>query len=398
VTRRVLVEADGGSRGNPGPAAYGAVVRDGDTGDVLVEVAEYIGTATNNVAEYRGVIAGLTAALELGATDVGVRMDSKLVVEQLSGRWQVKHPSMKPLAMQATRLARNFASIEYAWMPRERNKHADRLANEAMDDAAAGRTWRGSREGVLGSRAAVAAPASEAAPSLFDTDVDVPIPEPLPPAPNRFAGFMPVESVPTTFVAVRHGVTPYTIAKRYCGSSDVPLNEAGVAQAEAAAQRLAARAGITAVVCSPLRRARSTAELIAAAVGAAVTVDDGLRECEFGAWEGLTFGEVQERFPDDVAAWLADPTVAPPGGESFADVWLRVRQARDRIVASHPGATVAVVSHSTPITLLACLALEAPLASLYRLQIAPASVTEIDWYADGPAVLRTMNATEHLPG
>jgi probable phosphoglycerate mutase len=305
---------------------------------------------------------------------------------------------MKPLAMQATRLARNFASIEYAWMPRERNKHADRLANEAMDDAAAGRTWRGSREGVLGSRAAVAAPASEAAPSLFDTDVDVPIPEPLPPAPNRFAGFMPVESVPTTFVAVRHGVTPYTIAKRYCGSSDVPLNEAGVAQAEAAAQRLAARAGITAVVCSPLRRARSTAELIAAAVGAAVTVDDGLRECEFGAWEGLTFGEVQERFPDDVAAWLADPTVAPPGGESFADVWLRVRQARDRIVASHPGATVAVVSHSTPITLLACLALEAPLASLYRLQIAPASVTEIDWYADGPAVLRTMNATEHLPG
>ncbi|MDQ1679417.1 MAG: ribonuclease / adenosylcobalamin/alpha-ribazole phosphatase, partial [Frankiaceae bacterium] len=155
---------------------------------------------------------------------------------------------------------------------------------------------------------------------------------------------------------------------------------------------------ITAVVCSPLRRTRSTAELIAAAVGATVTIDEGLRECDFGAWEGLTFGEVEERFPDEVAAWLADPHVAPPGGESFADVRDRVRQARDRIVAAHPGSTVAVVSHATPITLLACLALDAPLTSLYRVQVAPASITEIDWYADGPAVLRSLNATEHLPG
>ncbi|HJX87713.1 MAG TPA: reverse transcriptase-like protein, partial [Gemmatimonadales bacterium] len=96
--RRLLVEADGGSRGNPGPAGYGAVVKDADTGEVLVERAAGLGRATNNVAEYSGLIAGLAAAVELSPAAVEVRMDSKLVVEQMSGRWKIKHPDMKPLA------------------------------------------------------------------------------------------------------------------------------------------------------------------------------------------------------------------------------------------------------------------------------------------------------------
>ena len=134
---KVIVEADGGSRGNPGPAGYGAVVLDAATGEVLAERREGLGVATNNVAEYRGLIAGLRAARELGASDVEVRMDSKLVVEQMSGRWQVKHPAMKPLALEAGRLARELGSVRYGWVPRSRNTRADSLANEAMDAQAA---------------------------------------------------------------------------------------------------------------------------------------------------------------------------------------------------------------------------------------------------------------------
>jgi len=130
---KVVVEADGGSRGNPGPAGYGAVVVDSATDEVLVERAEGLGVTTNNVAEYRGLIAGLRAALELGATDVEVRMDSKLVVEQMSGRWKVKHPAMQPLAREAAALVRQLGRVTFDWVPRARNVRADALANQAMD-------------------------------------------------------------------------------------------------------------------------------------------------------------------------------------------------------------------------------------------------------------------------
>ncbi|PZS09465.1 MAG: hypothetical protein DLM55_06375 [Acidimicrobiales bacterium] len=132
----MIVEADGGSRGNPGPAGYGAVVRDFQTGQVLAERSESLGVTTNNVAEYSALIAGLGAAAQLGAEQVEVRMDSKLVVEQMAGRWKVKHPNMRPLALQAQQLARKFSQISYVWVPRAKNTDADRLANLAMDAAA----------------------------------------------------------------------------------------------------------------------------------------------------------------------------------------------------------------------------------------------------------------------
>jgi ribonuclease HI len=130
---KVIVEADGGSRGNPGPAGYGAVVLDPDTDEVLVERAEGLGVTTNNVAEYQGLIAGLRAAIELSATEVDVRMDSKLVVEQMSGRWKVKHPAMKPLAEEAAALVGKIGTVRFEWIPRLRNSRADALANQAMD-------------------------------------------------------------------------------------------------------------------------------------------------------------------------------------------------------------------------------------------------------------------------
>ena len=137
MPRSLIVAADGGSRGNPGPAGYGAVVLDAATGEVLAELRESIGRATNNVAEYSGLLAGLREAVRIapGAT-TAVRMDSRLVVEQMSGRWQIKHPDLRALAAEARQAARALGRVTYTWVPRERNKHADRLANEAMDAAA----------------------------------------------------------------------------------------------------------------------------------------------------------------------------------------------------------------------------------------------------------------------
>ena len=142
TSTRVVVEADGGSRGNPGPAGYGAVVFDADTGAVLAERSASLGTATNNVAEYSGLIAGLDAARELGATEVAVRMDSKLVVEQMKGTWQVKNEALRVLAREAVALRRGFERVSFTWIPRAQNAYADRLANEAMDGAGSTRSER----------------------------------------------------------------------------------------------------------------------------------------------------------------------------------------------------------------------------------------------------------------
>jgi probable phosphoglycerate mutase len=132
--RRLIIEADGGSRGNPGPAAYGAVVRDAETGAVLAEEGRTIGHTTNNVAEYSGLIAGLEMARAIDPhAAVDVRMDSKLVIEQMAGRWKIKHPGMKPLALEASKL--RPAEVRWTWVPRAENKAADALVNAALDGA-----------------------------------------------------------------------------------------------------------------------------------------------------------------------------------------------------------------------------------------------------------------------
>ena len=136
--RRVVIEADGGSRGNPGPAAYGAVLKDADTGVVIAEDGWTICVASNNVAEYSGLIAGLELAREYTPdAEVEVRMDSKLVVEQMSGRWQIKHPGLRPLAAQAAALVRRFDQVQYGWIPRERNRAAEPwdFAQQVLADA-----------------------------------------------------------------------------------------------------------------------------------------------------------------------------------------------------------------------------------------------------------------------
>jgi ribonuclease H / adenosylcobalamin/alpha-ribazole phosphatase len=208
---------------------------------------------------------------------------------------------------------------------------------------------------------------------------------------------MPAQGDPTVTLLLRHGQTPMSVQKRYAGRSDVPLTDVGVDQATAAAKRLAS-AGIGVIVSSPLQRATRTAQEVAEVTGAPVVIDEGFRETDFGAWEGLTFAEVRQRWPAEMTAWLADPAVPPPGGESFAEVSARVTEARQRVLAGHQQQTILIVSHVTPIKTLVAAALLAPPAALYRMHLDVAALCEIDWYADGPAVLRSFNDTGHLPG
>nr|WSX52119.1 bifunctional RNase H/acid phosphatase [Streptomyces sp. NBC_00974] len=454
---RFVVEADGGSRGNPGPAGYGSVVLDPVTGETLAERAEYIGVATNNVAEYKGLIAGLRAARELDPDAVVlVRMDSKLVVEQMSGRWKIKHPGMKPLAAEAATILPR-AQVTYEWIPREKNKHADRLANEAMDAGKRGKQWEPSdssaaldasaarslatppsgppgdaAKGAAAVRAALAsssrtpAPAgpsalAEAGAGTADALFAVPGPAPAGPVPPTAGhghtghtssaaavaeapaaptvGWGPDMGAPATFVLLRHGETALTPQKRFSGSggSDPELSAAGRRQAAAVAESLAARGTVQTVISSPLRRCRETAQAVADRLGLTVTVEEGLREVDFGAWEGLTFAEVQERFPDDLQAWLDSPKAAPTGGgESFASATRRVSATRDRLLAAHAGRTVLLVSHVTPVKILVRLALGAPPEALFRMELSAASLSAVAYYADGNASVRLLNDTSHL--
>ncbi|WP_053654133.1 bifunctional RNase H/acid phosphatase [Streptomyces sp. MMG1121] len=445
--REFIVEADGGSRGNPGPAGYGAVVCDAATGETLAEAAEYLGVVTNNVAEYRGLLAGLRAAhaLDPGAS-VHVRMDSKLVVEQMSGRWKIKHPDMKPLATQA-RSVFPPDRVTYEWIPRERNKHADRLANEAMDAGAKGEQWSPSASraalatapaapepsgppgdavaGAARARAALAQGRGNGAADVADAGRNAVAAgggtadagsdaaaaggrvadEQHRSAPDQQRTSAPGWSsapdlgAPATFVLLRHGETPLTPQKRFSGSggTDPSLSEAGREQARRAAEALARRGTVQAIVASPLARTRETAGIVADRLGLDVLIEDGLRETDFGVWEGLTFGEARERHPDDLNAWLADPEAHPTGGgESFAETATRIAATRDKLVAAYAGRTVLLVSHVTPIKTFVRLALGAPPASLFRMELSAASLSAVAYYADGNASVRLFNDTSHL--
>ncbi|MGE5829971.1 MAG: bifunctional RNase H/acid phosphatase [Micromonosporaceae bacterium] len=366
---RVIVEADGGARGNPGPAGYGALVREAGTGEVLLERAEAIGVATNNVAEYSGLIAGLQAAADLGAVEAEVRMDSRLVVEQMSGRWQIKHPGLRPLAARAAELVRRFDTVRFTWVPRERNRRADTLANAAMDGK----------------------PAPE-----DDLALAAPVPVAATGQGSRSWTPRPAGTA-TRLILVRHGETALTAQRRYSGRGDVGLSARGQAQAAALATRLSHLAGaVTAVVSSPLTRGVRTAEPIASALQATLMVEPDLVECDFGEWEGLTFAEVRERWPEQLDAWLGSGSVAPPGGESIEEVTTRVRKVVTALLGEHTGSTVVVVSHVTPLKVVLRDALAAGEAFLHRLYLDPAGISIVDSWPDGGVAVRAVNDTAHL--
>lgn len=373
----LIVEADGGSRGNPGPAGYGAVVRDGDTGQVLAEVGDFIGHATNNVAEYRGLIAGLTAAHSLDPqARIEVRMDSKLVIEQMAGRWQIKHVDMRALAKQA-RDIHDMRLLSFTWVPREANAYADRLANEAMDAESARETWTPPNDlGIDGG-------------SLEPPVEQVPY--------NRISGRIDALGEPVSIFMVRHGETALTPFRTFSGAggSDPELSPHGLWQAERVAAAIASL-GITTVIASPMQRTRETAAVIAATLGVQAQTDPRWLEVAFGAWDGRNFADIVATEAEAMDRWLADPEFQPPGGESYRQMAARVDEAIAELRQRAIGERILVVSHSTPIRHAVRQALEAPEHSAHRLEVLPCSISMIAYWPDGTSLVRAVNETAHL--
>jgi ribonuclease H / adenosylcobalamin/alpha-ribazole phosphatase len=399
--RTLIVEADGGSRGNPGPAGYGALVRDADTGAVLAERARYLGVASNNVAEYSGLVAGLTAVREIDPeARVVVRMDSRLVVEQMSGNWQIKHEDMRRLAAEATSVLPP-AQVTYEWVPRAENSAADALANEAMDTGGdIARDFPGATPGASPGDSAGdtprVAPGQDAPASGPDGDQQA---QPVFDTPTRPSGararFDGAE--PLTVVMVRHGQTPLTVAGAYSGSS-VPgpsLTARGRVQAAQAAD-LVYRIGRdrwtdlpkpTEIVASPMIRAQETARSVGRRLGLHVRTDERFAEVHFGDWEGLTAAQITERWEGHPEKWLLSGTDVAPGGESMADVGDRVWAALQDLLAAGTGRTVVVVGHAVQVRAAVGRAVDAPPSRWAGFRVPPGSVSIVRLWADGATEL-----------
>ncbi|MFC3688043.1 bifunctional RNase H/acid phosphatase [Aquipuribacter hungaricus] len=413
TVRQLVVEADGGSRGNPGPSGFGALVREAG-GGLLAEAGERCGLTTNNVAEYSGLLAGLRMAAAVDpSARVEVRMDSKLVVEQMSGRWKIKDRRLAGIAAQASR-AFEPSLVRYTWVPRAQNGHADRLANEAMD----GRERR--VDDVVATLAADAARSTPDDPTDPVGPMD-PAPDPL---PSRATGAAPSAGTPsaatssaatssaatsstatsstavpagasqgdlgqaTTVLLVRHGRTRLTQERRFSGvrGEDAPLTDVGRLDALGAVPFLA-QVPVDAVVVSPLLRARQTADVLRERLGwPRAAVDDRWAELAFGEWDALTAAEVAARGDGDLfGRWLGDASVSPPGGESMRDLEARVAAGLADLLEQHRGGTVVVVCHMTPIRSVVRTLLGAGEEALGRLRFAPGSLTTTRFWPDGGA-------------
>lgn len=352
MSRNFVIFADGGSRGNPGPAGYGCVVLENNK--VVIELAEFIGTATNNVAEYRGLIAGLEYINSIAPdAEINVSMDSKLVVEQMSGRWQIKHESMRELAKVA-RAAHNPSLVKYNWVPREENSHADALANRALDNRVDGKNKA----------------------------------EPV----NLLTDRLRSDEVPTMIYLVRHGETEFTGVRRFSGSRlDPKLIDKGREQAKAAGIYLK-KINADLLVASPLARTKETAEIIGNEIGLPITTDEAWLECDFGKWDGLTPDEVRNHYLDNWESWIRSTSFPPIDGESYDDVAVRVDLALTSLANQNPGKKIIVVTHNIVIRQCARLAMDGNPTSPFHVDILPGSVTSISiWPSDGLRALRSLS-------
>jgi len=371
---RLIIEADGGSRGNPGIAGAGAVVIDAETGKVLKEISEAVGIATNNVAEYTAVVLGLEAAFEIDpAATVLVRMDSKLVVEQMSGRWKIKHPDMMALGARVQKLIAS-KDVEFVWIPREQNGLADALANKAMDYA--------------GDPIASAVEYNSGEPSSIRA-----------PRPS-------VQEV-TTLILVRHGRTVLTESRKISGGDgeNPDLSELGRQDAREVAEELAKLghsgnfaylSAPVAVVHSPIARAKQTAQAISNRISLPMVSNADLAEIGFGEWDGLTNEEMIAAFEEEYNVWRGSFDVAPPGGDSLKDFDARVRRAFDAILKQYSGQTVVVVAHVMPIRALLRLANDSSIAGFWRPNIGPASISIARYWGHEAAEVICSNSTGHL--
>ena len=371
---KLIIEADGGSRGNPGMSGAGAVVIDAATGNIVREISEAVGIATNNVAEYSALIFALEAAFEIDpAAEIVVRMDSKLVVEQMSGRWKIKHPDMLSLGARVQQLIAG-KNVEFVWIPREQNVLADALANKAMDGEPAPTAAAGEFNHV--------SPSSIRAPQTSVAEA-------------------------TTLIMVRHGRTALTEGRKISGGDgeNPDLSELGNKDAIEVAIELA-RVGSSgafsflakpvAVIHSPIKRAAQTATKIAQKLGAEQVELADLREIGFGDWDGLTNEELFVGHEKQYQAWRGSYDVAPPSGESLKDFDVRVNRSLDFILAKFAGKTVVVVAHVMPIRGLLRIANDASVAGFWRVDLGPASISIARFWGREGAELVCVNSTSHL--
>jgi len=371
---KLIIEADGGSRGNPGISGAGAVVIDSATGAVVKEISESVGIATNNVAEYTALLLALQAAFELDPeASVLVRMDSKLVVEQMSGRWKIKHPDMMALGAKVQKLIAG-KDVEFVWIPREQNGLADALANKAMDFS----------------------PEPVAAAVEFNLS-----------EPSSIRAPRPSVNVATTLILVRHGRTALTESRKISGGTgeNPDLSVAGQQDARQVAEELALvgssgnfgfLAKPVSIVHSPVARAAQTAQAISNRLSLPLVADPDLSEIDFGDWDGLTNEEVFSGFEDQYTAWRGSFEVAPPNGESLKDFDIRIRRAFDKILGSYAGKTVVVVAHVMPIRALLRIANDSSIAGFWRPNLGPASISIARYFGYEAAEVICMNSTAHL--
>lgn len=428
---KLIIETDGGSRGNPGVAGSGTVVFNETRSRELLTIVEFLGAATNNVAEYHGLINGLQAAADLGADTVEVRMDSKLVVQQMNGEWKIKHPDMQKLALRARDLAGVIGSVRYTWIPRAKNKRADELSNIAMDLGAEGAEPGAKR---IGGELVERDPHQNRHADRDDADIrlagdgqeqELDFGDLLsraqeePPALERdssdagAAGHSPAAWTgatmkPTRLILLRHGQTEFSAQKLYSGHSDPPLTELGEKQAAAASATIVAgldSAGfygaesIDAIVASPLQRAQRTAELLGDALKKSgrvvpdIATEVGVKEMDFGAWDGLSFAQAHEKDPEIHEQWLRDPATVAPEGESLVEADRRIWEAVEKLLTAHAEQTLAIASHVTPIKAVLRHALAADMTFFHRVHLDLASISVVEFYADGPVSVRVVNLT-----
>lgn len=370
---KLIIEADGGSRGNPGMSGAGAVVIEESSGKILREISEAVGIATNNVAEYSAVIFALEAAFEIDpAAEILIRMDSKLVVEQMSGRWKIKHPDMISLGARVQQLIAG-KQVKFVWIPREENSLADALANKAMDGEPA---------------AAAAVEFNQSAPSSIR-------------APK------PLIADATTLILVRHGRTELTESRKISGGDgeNPDLSELGSKDASEVALELSRVGGKgafgfldkpVAVVHSPIKRAAQTASKISMTLGVEQVELEDLREIGFGDWDGLTNEELFVAHENQYQAWRGSYDVAPPNGESLKDFDVRVNRSLDLILERFSGKTVVVVAHVMPIRGVLRIANDASIAGYWRVDLGPASISIARFWGREAAEIVCVNSTSHL--
>jgi broad specificity phosphatase PhoE len=207
--------------------------------------------------------------------------------------------------------------------------------------------------------------------------------------------WFPPHDEATRVLLVRHGSTEHSLEGRFSGRNGLPLDARGQGQARAIAAHIGGLGPVDAVISSPLRRARQTAQAIVDRVGGVVEIHDDLIETEFGEWEGLTIEETHLKWPELLAEWLRRADVAPPSGESFAEVEARATRGLQEILSARRGQRIVLVSHVTPIKTLLRLALAAPQETMFRFHLDTASLSVVDYYADGTSSVRTINNAEH---